>query len=570
MNGGQNKPNVWVIGTDSVGELHARVGIAQKINPDYSIAPIQGKGLEEIRSYYENEFGTNRLKNNEKWPDFVVSSGIRSTQAARAIKRLSGNHTFIIQSLDPKENYNAYDLIAIPDHLMDEGQKKRRNIIGTIGVPHAVTDEKIEAAKIKWKDQFSSLGHPIIAVMLGGNTREFEFTPDRAREMARQLNAKAQELGASLVISTSRRTDDSIATAFMEEITVPTYVHDWRLSHDKENPYLGILGLSDAIVVTGDSMSMCCEANMSEKPVYIYGFEENRVGIRKLHERLYSHNLAKPFQALLDHGIEHWDYTPLDTAGFVAEEAIRRWRELQPKQQSATVIDHPTKRIIRERTLAMANGLLTSSMEGISSMHQALNQDTHLQNEFFRAVEMINKAQGRILITGVGKSLRVGELVAASFGSLGIPCEILDPTHAIHGDLGKMDSKAGDTIIAISKSGNSEELNPVIEEARERGLNIISITHNAHSQLGKAAKDSGKKGVLLTIPAPNEPHPFMNEEGTKISPPTVTTSQVKMLLESIGLSVAQLRGMNVEKFTRNHPAGALGKAGKAHTGTHRA
>jgi len=75
-------------------------------------------------------------------------------------------------------------------------------------------------------------------------------------------------------------------------------------------------------------MSMCCEANMSKKPVYIYEFAGAlRESDKKLHQQLYARNLAKPFSEFLEKGIAHWDYEPLDTAGEIAKEALKRWRE---------------------------------------------------------------------------------------------------------------------------------------------------------------------------------------------------------------------------------------------------
>jgi uncharacterized protein len=558
-----NKPSVWVINTCNVGDLRCGEGIARKINPDFFIQYIQGKSPEEIKRYYQDVFQTSKLRHDTRWPDFVVSSGSRSAEAARTIKRLSGGRTFIIQNLNPKERLNEFDLIAIPEHRIKNEHKSLRNCVTTIGVPHGLSEQKIEEGRTAWKERFADLPEPRIAVLLGGHIKAFPLTPARAKDMAKKLNAKVKELGGSLIVTTSRRTDSAISKAFFDEVSVPSYVHDWSRA-GVDNPYMGILGCADAIVASGDSVSMCCEASTSRKPVYIYSFDGVRYGLKKLHKQLYSHELAKPFEELLTNGLVPWEYTPLDTAGFVADVALVRWKSVTPKQQAELVVNNSARRIIDERCLEIADRTIATSADGLKSLKSALQDDKTFRREFLRAVHMIGSAQrGRVLITGVGKSLHVGALAAASLGSLSIPCEILDPTHAVHGDLGKMQLNAGDTLIAISKSGNSEELKPVVEEAERRGLNIISMTHNEDSFLGRAAKKAESKGILLKLPDVEEPHPFLNAEGTRVSPPTGSTTQVKALFEAIGLAVAKSRGMEVEHFQTNHPAGALGKRGSS-------
>lgn len=230
----------------------------------------------------------------------------------------------------------------------------------------------------------------------------------------------------------------------------------------------------------------------------------------------------------------------------------------------AQAIENTLKRMRAEQHIHMGNTLLTSSINGISELKDAINDPDGLGKEFVRAVEMIRNANGRVLITGVGKSLRVGELIAASFMSLGIACDVIDPTHGVHGDLGKIDKKAGDVLIAISKSGGSKELIPVVNEALERGMKIISVTHKEQSFLGKTAKEAEGNGVLLQIPDSKEPSPFSDaEDGNRVSPPTVSTTQVKVLMEAIGLAVAHSKGMSSQEFGRHHPAGALGHAAQS-------
>ena len=339
----EKKPSVWVINTHSIGELRAREGIAQAINPDYKTVHLQTLDKEEIRNFCIKTLGTKQLKSSVNWPDFVITSGKRSVDAACALKQLSGGKVFIIQSQSPKAHFEDFGLIAIPGNLTKNKERDMPNLFETIGVPHAVTQAKIDEGVASWEEQFSKLPHPRIAVLLGGKVKrqkddgdeveEFDFSAKLAKKMAAELNEKVKALKGALIVTTSPRTGQDVAEAFSTELTVPTFFHDWTHTAARGNPYFGILGLADAIVVTGDSMTMCCEANVSRKPVFIYSPENKdgemhfRKGHVKLHAALYQAKVARPFSDLLTYGIDPWDYTPLQTNHDIAAEAMKRLKE---------------------------------------------------------------------------------------------------------------------------------------------------------------------------------------------------------------------------------------------------
>lgn len=310
-------PIVWVINTAPNGELNTRKGIAEKINSEYEIHDFLdiAKSVLDIPTI--------------KKPDIVVGTGRLINLQEYMAERLK-NVLFI------SNNRYGVDL----NYGDSRDCTNLSKFISTIGSPHAVTTEKIEAGKKEWGNEFSGMNEPKVAVLLGGSCKWFDFTPELARKMAKELAEKVKELGGSLIVTTSRRTGKEATEAFMDEINaaqVPTYLHDWRFDNAKGNPYYGILGLADAIIVGGDSASMCSEANMSKKPVYIYAPDGTREIDNKLHEQLYSYKLkdgvpnplAKPFSEFIAKGIEPWDYEPLDTASDIAKEALKRWQEKQ-------------------------------------------------------------------------------------------------------------------------------------------------------------------------------------------------------------------------------------------------
>lgn len=310
-----NMPTVWVVdASPNLGQRNSRIGIAQKLNPEFEVKKPR-EVLEILSS-----------KKSVKLPDIII--GTHQCGVLERIGKISNKNTLTISA-----GCKGADLNFLSGHITNTHFADSKDVKLTVGVPHAVTKEKIEAGKKDWDGQFSGLPYPRIGVLVGGKCDGLDFTPEMAREMANKLVAKAKELGGSLITTTSKRTGAEATEAFMNVIEkekhIPTYLHDWRLDAAKGNPYFGVLGLADAIIVAGDSMSMCCEANMSRKPVYIYAPEGTRKDDARLHQQLYDRNLAKPFADFIEKGIEPWKYEPLDTAGDIAKEALKQWQDRQ-------------------------------------------------------------------------------------------------------------------------------------------------------------------------------------------------------------------------------------------------
>jgi uncharacterized protein len=144
-----------------------------------------------------------------------------------------------------------------------------------------------------------------------------------ARALARMASRLAADAGGSLLVSTSRRTG-AAADELIAAMTVRH--HAYRYGDSGENPYLGYLAVADAIVVTGDSVSMCTEACATGAPVYIYappGYVTAKH--RRLHQSLFDHGCARLIESHLGHShLECWRYSVVSSAGVVAGEILRR------------------------------------------------------------------------------------------------------------------------------------------------------------------------------------------------------------------------------------------------------
>jgi hypothetical protein len=217
--------------------------------------------------------------------------------------------------MDPRGRRDDLDLIAVPMH---DGVIEGSNIVRTIGAPHRVTPQQLAAAREDWLPRLAHLPSPRIAVLVGGPTRRRGFTPEMARALGQQALQLAADAKGSLLVSTSRRTGDA-ADDLVAAISVPH--HAYRYRDSGENPYFGYLALAEAVIVTGDSASMCTEACATGVPVYIYappGFVTDKH--KRLHQCLFDQGCARP----LGPRLEAWSSFALNSAELVAGEILRR------------------------------------------------------------------------------------------------------------------------------------------------------------------------------------------------------------------------------------------------------
>ena len=163
--------------------------------------------------------------------------------------------------------------------------------------------------------------------------------------------------------------------------------------------------------------------------------------------------------------------------------------------------------------------------------------------EFSHAVDCLDQARGRIVISGMGKSGHVARKIAATLASTGAPAMFVHPAEASHGDLGMI--VAGDVILALSNSGETSELADLVAHARRFGLKLVAITARSGSTLARAAD------VALLLPPAVEACPM------GLAPTTSTTMQMA-LGDALAVALLKRRGFTEADFRRFHPGGRLG------------
>jgi arabinose-5-phosphate isomerase len=192
--------------------------------------------------------------------------------------------------------------------------------------------------------------------------------------------------------------------------------------------------------------------------------------------------------------------------------------------------------------LARAREVFDIELSGLKEVRQQLDAS------FDRAVEVILEAlrqRGKIVVVGIGKSGNVGRKAAATLTSTGSPSVVLDSVDAMHGDVGIVND--GDVILALSYSGESEELLNLLPALKRFSVRIISLTGAVKSSLARHSD------VVLNARVPKEACPFNLA-------PTASTTAMLVLGDALAMAVLRARGFRQNDFARYHPSGAIGRA----------
>ena len=169
---------------------------------------------------------------------------------------------------------------------------------------------------------------------------------------------------------------------------------------------------------------------------------------------------------------------------------------------------------------------------------------SHLDERFSLAVQMMLNVKGRVVVTGMGKSGHIGAKIAATLASTGTPAMFVHPAEASHGDLGMI--QAVDVVLAISNSGESDELVSILPVLKRQGIPLIAMTGGPNSALAKHAD------IVLDSSVAKEACPL------NLAPTASTTVQLA-LGDALAVALLDARGFKAEDFARSHPGGSLGR-----------
>ncbi len=192
----------------------------------------------------------------------------------------------------------------------------------------------------------------------------------------------------------------------------------------------------------------------------------------------------------------------------------------------------------KTKILSSAKRTFSKELKSIKTLSSTFN------NNFFKAVEIIHNLKGRVIVTGVGKSAHIGHKLSATLTSTGTPSYFIHATEASHGDLGSI--KKNDCVIAISNSGETSELNNIIQFTKRFNITLISISSNSKSSL----HNNSTIGILYKKPVEACPLNLA---------PTSSTTMSLIIGDCIAIALLELRGFKSSHFKNLHPGGNLGK-----------
>ena len=188
---------------------------------------------------------------------------------------------------------------------------------------------------------------------------------------------------------------------------------------------------------------------------------------------------------------------------------------------------------------------IATAIEAINTEKAALALLTEqIDDRFAQACDIILACQGRLVVTGMGKSGLIGRKIAATFASTGTPAFFMHPGEAGHGDLGML--VRGDVLLAISNSGESDEIKTLLPVVKRLGIPLISISRDKRGMLPRAAD------VVLTLGQSQEACPLNLA-------PTSSTTATLALGDALAVALVHARNFTSEDFALSHPAGALGR-----------
>ena len=282
-------PRVWMLADDRPGNVNQALGLAEALAEPFVVKTVGYRQLARLPNWMlpANLAGLTKATRETlapPWPDLIIGAGRRTARIGRWVKQRDPAVT-LVQLMWPG-SAAGFDLIAVPEHdrVPDDPILMR-----TLGPPHRLTPVRLRRSAAQIVPRLEGLPPPYVACLVGGSSKHVTLAPEDAASLIKGACKLAKERGGSLLVTTSRRTGNACTAAIVKTLnesdSSPHYLYRWRPEGD--NPYIGILGAADAVVVSADSASMCAEACAAGVPVFLH---EPKAGVPEkfvlLHQRL--------------------------------------------------------------------------------------------------------------------------------------------------------------------------------------------------------------------------------------------------------------------------------------------
>ena len=311
---------VLALGSGKSGHEVNVLGVAEALGAPYELRRVEPRALYARAAPYgpldpKDRPGAAGSILAAPFPDIVIACGRVTVPYIRALKRERGESVFAAFLQDPRHGRPAMDLIWAPVHDNLRGA----NVMTTLTSPHPFSPSRLAAARAAPDPRLAALPTPRCGIVLGGPSRSQHFTPADVARLAEATRAIVAQ-GYSVMATPSRRTPAALTAAVREGLgSAPGFVWDGK----GENPYLAILALADALLVTSDSANMVGEATATGAPVHIFepsGGETNKRAASI--DALIRAGAVRRFGGAL----ERFYYDPIDSSAEIAREIARRFR----------------------------------------------------------------------------------------------------------------------------------------------------------------------------------------------------------------------------------------------------
>jgi hypothetical protein len=317
---------IWLLTQGAVGLQNQAIGLAEHIGWPYELKRVNlTKPWRWLPGHWVPRAHTRLTGDSDHltapWPDLVISCGRLGAAAALSVKRASGGRVFSVHIQNPQLPHHLVDLILPPRHDGLSGT----NVIPTRGALHHVTQEKMDKAVSEQLGRHPDLAaikrqKPIIGVLIGGSNATATLTPEKSRQLLSTLVEAAAAQQAQLWITASRRTGTANIQAMQSVLSGTSH---WFWDNEGPNPYHAILGVSDYLIVTGDSVSMVSEAASTGKPVYTLDFDGYSGRLNSFHSALRDEGVTRPFSG----DLSRWSYEPVNDTPRVAAIVLEHFQE---------------------------------------------------------------------------------------------------------------------------------------------------------------------------------------------------------------------------------------------------
>jgi hypothetical protein len=316
----------WLITDGKMGDLAQCLGVAERLGLDSESRVVHPRTLfaalmpwgpvdpREAPSHAGSPLAP-------PFPDIAIASGRRAVPYLRHLKSASGGQVFTVFLKDPRTGAGAADFLWVPQHDRLRGP----NVLTTLTGPHRFSPERLAEARAgtpPWPED----GRHRLGVVLGGNSKDFRFTPEDEARLLAGLRAVVQS-PVMLLVTPSRRTPPALADA-VRALAQNSRSYFWDGAG--ENPYLAILARSETLLVTADSTNMVGEAVASGRPVLVFRPTGGSPKIDQHLRGLERFGATRPFQGRL----EDFTYEPIDATPAVAIAVARGYAQHLHKKVS--------------------------------------------------------------------------------------------------------------------------------------------------------------------------------------------------------------------------------------------